>query len=95
MERTPITRSGFERLNAELRHLKTVERPQVIQAIEEARAHGDLSENAEFDAANPHALEPGHFQSDLFTHAANLTLSPFAQHEAQLIFVEPRYFRGF
>lgn len=51
MERTPITRSGFERLNAELRHLKTVERPQVIQAIEEARAHGDLSENAEFDAA--------------------------------------------
>lgn len=51
MERTPITRSGFEKLNAELRHLKTVERPQVIQAIEEARAHGDLSENAEFDAA--------------------------------------------
>jgi transcription elongation factor GreA len=51
LERTPITRSGFERLNAELRHLKTVERPQVIQAIEEARAHGDLSENAEFDAA--------------------------------------------
>lgn len=51
MERTPITRSGYEKLNAELRHLKTVERPQVIQAIEEARAHGDLSENAEFDAA--------------------------------------------
>lgn len=51
MERTPITRTGYEKLNAELRHLKTVERPQVIQAIEEARAHGDLSENAEFDAA--------------------------------------------
>jgi transcription elongation factor GreA len=51
LERTPITRSGYEKLNAELRHLKTVERPQVIQAIEEARAHGDLSENAEFDAA--------------------------------------------
>ncbi len=51
MERTPITRSGYERLNAELRHLKTVERPRVIQAIEEARAHGDLSENAEYDAA--------------------------------------------
>lgn len=51
MERTPITRSGYERLNAELRQLKTVERPRVIQAIEEARAHGDLSENAEYDAA--------------------------------------------
>lgn len=51
MERTPITRSGYEKLTAELRHLKTVERPRVIQAIEEARAHGDLSENAEYDAA--------------------------------------------
>lgn len=51
MERTPITRTGYEKLSAELRHLKTVERPRVIQAIEEARAHGDLSENAEYDAA--------------------------------------------
>ena len=51
MERTPITRSGYEKLSAELRRLKTVERPRVIQAIEEARAHGDLSENAEYDAA--------------------------------------------
>lgn len=51
MERTPITRSGYERLSAELRRLKTIERPRVIQAIEEARAHGDLSENAEYDAA--------------------------------------------
>jgi transcription elongation factor GreA len=51
LERTPITRTGYEKLSAELRHLKTVERPRVIQAIEEARAHGDLSENAEFAAA--------------------------------------------
>jgi transcription elongation factor GreA len=51
LERTPITRSGYEKLNEELRYLKTVERPRVIQAIEEARAHGDLSENAEYDAA--------------------------------------------
>lgn len=51
MERIPITRNGYERLTAELRQLKTVERPNVIQAIEEARAHGDLSENAEYDAA--------------------------------------------
>ena len=46
-----MTRNGFEVLQKELRQLKTVERPQNIKAIEEARAHGDLSENAEFEAA--------------------------------------------
>lgn len=51
MERIPITRNGYEALKTELVKLKTIERPQNIQAIEEARAHGDLSENAEFDAA--------------------------------------------
>lgn len=51
MERVPITRTGYETLKKELENLKTVERPQNIKAIEEARAHGDLSENAEFDAA--------------------------------------------
>ena len=51
MDRIPITPSGYEALRKELEQLKTVERPQNIQAIEEARAHGDLSENAEFDAA--------------------------------------------
>ena len=51
MERTPITRNGYEKLKRELVHLKSVERPQNIKAIEEARAHGDLSENAEFEAA--------------------------------------------
>ncbi|GBC59615.1 transcription elongation factor GreA [Desulfonema ishimotonii] len=51
MERIPITKSGYETLKKELVKLKTVERPQNIRAIEEARAHGDLSENAEFDAA--------------------------------------------
>ena len=51
MDRIPITRAGYETLHKELRHLKTVERPNVIKAIEEARAHGDLSENAEFEAA--------------------------------------------
>ncbi|MDD2317119.1 MAG: transcription elongation factor GreA [Desulfobacterales bacterium] len=51
MERTPITRQGYETLKRELEYLKANERPQVIRAIEEARAHGDLSENAEFDAA--------------------------------------------
>jgi len=51
LERTPITREGYEALKNELEHLKTVKRPQNIKAIEEARAHGDLSENAEFAAA--------------------------------------------
>lgn len=51
MERVPITRDGLEKIRAELAHIKGVERPQNIRAIEEARAHGDLSENAEYHAA--------------------------------------------
>jgi transcription elongation factor GreA len=51
VERIPITKQGYDVLKAELEKLKTVERPMNIKAIEEARAHGDLSENAEFDAA--------------------------------------------
>ncbi len=51
MERTPVTKEGYEALKKELENLKRVERPENIKAIEEARAHGDLSENAEFDAA--------------------------------------------
>ena len=51
MERIPITREGYQTLRAELERIKRVDRPQNIRAIEEARAHGDLSENAEFDAA--------------------------------------------
>jgi len=47
----PITLRGAEKLKAKLHHLKTVERPSVINAIAEARAQGDLSENAEYDAA--------------------------------------------
>ena len=47
----PITREGYETLKKELEQLRSVERPQNIRAIEEARAHGDLSENAEFHAA--------------------------------------------
>jgi transcription elongation factor GreA len=52
--RTPITRKGFEQLRDELERLKRAERPKVIQAIAEARAHGDLSENAEYHAAKEH-----------------------------------------
>lgn len=51
MSTIPITKRGAEKLKDELHRLKTVERPGVIQAIAEARAQGDLSENAEYDAA--------------------------------------------
>ena len=51
MDRVPITTDGFENLKKELHQLKTIERPENIKSIEIARAHGDLSENAEFDAA--------------------------------------------
>ncbi|MCA0204092.1 transcription elongation factor GreA [Pararhodobacter sp.] len=51
MEKIPMTRRGFDALDAELRELKSVERPAVIRAIAEAREHGDLSENAEYHAA--------------------------------------------
>lgn len=51
MSKVPLTTHGAELLRAELHNLKTVERPSVIAAIAEARSHGDLSENAEYDAA--------------------------------------------
>ena len=51
MSKVPMTVAGAERLKHELHRLKTVDRPEVIQAIAEARAHGDLSENADYDAA--------------------------------------------
>ena len=51
VERVPMTRTGYDRLQTELSKLKNEERPAVIQAIAEAREHGDLSENAEYHAA--------------------------------------------
>ena len=51
MEKIPLTRAGYDKLDAELKHLKSVERPAIIAAIAEARAHGDLSENAEYHSA--------------------------------------------
>jgi transcription elongation factor GreA len=51
IDKVPMTASGFQKLNDELKQLKSVERPAVIKAIAEAREHGDLSENAEYHAA--------------------------------------------
>ena len=51
MTKSPITKTGAERLRKQLHELKTVERPRITAAIAEARAHGDLSENAEYHAA--------------------------------------------
>jgi len=51
MERIPFTREGLERAKTDLARLENVERPENIRAIEEARAHGDISENAEYHAA--------------------------------------------
>ena len=50
-DKVPMTKTGFERLEEELKNLKTVERPAVVKAIAVAREHGDLSENAEYSAA--------------------------------------------
>lgn len=51
MEKFPLTKQGFSALEEELKHLKAVDRPNIIAAIAEARSHGDLSENAEYSAA--------------------------------------------
>jgi transcription elongation factor GreA len=51
MSKIPMTATGFERLQEELKRLKTVDRPAIIRAIAEARDHGDISENAEYHAA--------------------------------------------
>ena len=51
MDKIPLTKAGYDALNVELKTLKSVERPAIIAAIAEARAHGDLSENAEYHSA--------------------------------------------
>ena len=57
MDKFPLTKDGFVALEAELKHLKGVDRPNIIAAIAEARSHGDLSENAEYSAAKEKQLE--------------------------------------
>lgn len=63
MTRVPITKEGYEKLKTELQRLQKEERPRIIKAIEEARGHGDISENAEFEAAKEkQALTEGRIQ---------------------------------
>jgi len=62
VDKMPMLAEGYEKLHAEVRHLKTVERPAIIDAIEEARGHGDLSENAEYHAAKE---RQGHVEAQI------------------------------
>ena len=63
MEKLPLTKSGEQKLNEKLRQLKTKDRPEISQAIAEARAHGDLKENAEYHAAKEQqSLNEGRIQ---------------------------------
>ena len=62
VDKLPMLAEGYERLQNEVRHLKTVERPSIIDAIEEARGHGDLSENAEYHAAKE---RQGHVEAQI------------------------------
>jgi transcription elongation factor GreA len=70
--RIPLTVAGVEKLKAELQRLKSVERPAVIAAITEARSHGDLSENAEYDAAKE---RQGFVEGRISRLEANLALA--------------------
>jgi transcription elongation factor GreA len=65
MEKFPITSEGFKKMEAELNKLKAEERPRVIKDIAEARAHGDLSENAEYHAAREKQVSTLLNQTDL------------------------------
>ena len=77
--RVPITKKGFEQLRDELDRLKKVERPKVIRDIAEARAHGDLSENAEYHAARERqSFVEGRIQ-ELETKMANAEIINVAQ----------------
>ena len=84
MEKQPLTAEGYEQLEQELKHLKSVERPNVIQAIAEAREQGDLSENAEYDAAKERqsfivaraqVIDPSQMNGDTVRFGATVTLA--------------------
>ena|SRR3990167_8654777 len=72
MTRIPMTREGFEKIKKEIETIKTVDRPRIVHEIEVARAHGDLSENAEYHAAkekNSHITGRLHYLEDRLSRA--------------------------
>lgn len=71
MKRVPLTLNGAERLRNELKRLKSQERPRIIEAIAEARSHGDLSENAEYHAAREQQSFTEGRIKDIEAHLAN------------------------
>jgi transcription elongation factor GreA len=85
----PMTVHGAERLKAELHRLKTVERPAVIQAIADARSHGDLSENADYDAAKE---RQGFIEGRIavvearLAHAQVINPADIYDHEGRIVF---------
>ena len=88
MSKVPITVDGAEKLKTELHKLKTVDRPRVIEAIAEARAHGDLKENAEYHAARE---QQGFIEGrikDIEAKLSNATIIDISQleHNGKVVF---------
>jgi transcription elongation factor GreA len=85
----PMTVHGAQRLKAELHRLKTVDRPAVIQAIADARSHGDLSENADYDAAKE---RQGYIEGRIsevearLAHAQIINPADIYDHEGRIVF---------
>ncbi|NLI33256.1 MAG: transcription elongation factor GreA [Deltaproteobacteria bacterium] len=87
MERVPITKEGYEKLKAELQRLQRDERPAVIKAIEEARGHGDITENAEFEAAKEkQALIEGRIQELTTRLAHSEIIEPSCDDNGRVMF---------
>ena len=87
----PMTQEGYDLLKQELKHLTTVERPDVINAIAEARAHGDLSENAEYHAAKERQgyIEGRIQELNVKLASANVIVSPNCR--VTRLCLEPRF----
>jgi transcription elongation factor GreA len=87
MHRVPITKEGYERLKNELQRLQKEERPVVIRAIEEARAHGDISENAEYEAAkDKQGLVEGRIKDLMGKLGHSEIIEPFDEEDGRVTF---------
>ncbi len=86
-DKVPMLEEGYRALEAELKNLKGVERPAVVQAIEEARAHGDLSENAEYHAAKE---KQGHIEGRIMELEGKISraqvIDPTALNSETIVF---------